>query len=215
MAEKADKKADAPAEGEAKDAGGHKDGGGGGGLFAKTPVLLGIVMVVEAMVLFAGFKFLGGGPKSTHADIELSHDEGGHDAHGEGGGHDEHGEGKSGGGGGGSTDKNRLVELNVVDFKAPNTMNGRRYLYDVSVYVSVKGDFETKVKDRIKDRDALIKDRLRTIIGQMDPEKLGGGSEPGLETLRRQVKSQLEIIIGDGMIDEVLVPRCIPFRADF
>ena len=49
----------------------------------------------------------------------------------------------------------------------------------------------------------------------MDPEKLGGGSEPGLETLRRQVKSQLEIIIGDGMIDEVLVPRCIPFRADF
>ena len=58
-------------------------------------------------------------------------------------------------------------------------------------------------------------DRMRTIIGQMDPEKLGGGSEPGLETLRRQVKSQLEIIIGDGMIDEVLVPRCIPFRADF
>ena len=71
------------------------------------------------------------------------------------------------------------------------------------------------MKDRIKDRDALIKDRMRTIIGQMDPEKLGGGSEPGLETLRRQVKSQLEIIIGDGMIDEVLVPRCIPFRADF
>jgi flagellar basal body-associated protein FliL len=112
-------------------------------------------------------------------------------------------------------DKDHAVELNVVDFKAPNTQNGRRYLYDVSVYVSVKGEFEAKVKDRIKDRDALIRDRLRTIIGQMDPEKLGGGSEPGLETLRRQVKSQLEIIIGDGMIDEVLVPRCIPFRADF
>jgi flagellar basal body-associated protein FliL len=211
MSEKADKKPDAAAPpGDGKDAGGHKEAAGG--LFAKTPVLLGIVMVVEAMVLFAGFKFLGGGPKSTHADIELSHEEGGHDGHGDGG-HDEHGDGKSGGGG--SNDKNRLVELNVVDFKAPNTMNGRRYLYDVSVYVSVKGDFETKVKDRIKDRDALIKDRLRTIIGQMDPEKLGGGSEPGLETLRRQVKSQLEIIIGDGMIDEVLVPRCIPFRADF
>src|SRR3954469_18228713 len=113
MAEKADKKPEAPAPaGDAKDGGGHKESPGG--MFAKTPVLLGIVMVVEALVLFAGFKFLGGGPKPASA-IELSHDEGGHGEHGEGG-HDEHGEGKSGG----SSEKNRLVELNVVDFKAPN-----------------------------------------------------------------------------------------------
>ncbi len=182
---------------------------GAGGLMAKTPVLLGLVMVIEAAVLFAGFKFLGGGPKPASA-VELAEKEGGGDepkldAHG----NPIPGSEKK------KVDKDHAVELNVVDFKAPNTQNGRRYLYDVSVYVSVKAEFETKVKDRIKDRDALIKDRMRTIIGQMDPEKLGGGSEPGLETLRRQVKSQLEIIIGDGMIDEVLVPRCIPFRADF
>jgi flagellar basal body-associated protein FliL len=182
---------------------------GAGGLMSKTPVLLGLVMIIEAAVLFAGFKFLGGGPKAANA-VELAHEDGGGDepkldAHG----NPIPDSGKK------KTDKDHAVELNVVDFKAPNTQNGRRYLYDVSVYVSVKGEFEAKVKDRIKDRDALIRDRLRTIIGQMDPEKLGGGSEPGLETLRRQVKSQLEIIIGDGMIDEVLVPRCIPFRADF
>jgi hypothetical protein len=29
------------------------------------------------------------------------------------------------------------------------------------------------------------------------------------------VKYQLDEIIGDGMIDEVLVPRCIPFRTDY
>ncbi|MGH7214988.1 MAG: hypothetical protein ACREIT_09525, partial [Tepidisphaeraceae bacterium] len=67
----------------------------------------------------------------------------------------------------------------------------------------------------IKERDALIRDRIRTIIAQADPEKLGGGSEPGLETLRRQVKYQLDEIVGEGMVDEVLVPRCIPFRADY
>ena len=60
----------------------------------------------------------------------------------------------------------------------------------------------------------MIKDRVRTIIAQSDPEKLGGGSEPGLETLRRQVKYQLDEIIGDGMVDDVVVPKCIPFRAD-
>ena len=71
------------------------------------------------------------------------------------------------------------------------------------------------MEDTIKEREALIKDRIRTIIAQSDPEKLGGGSEPGLETLRRQVKYQLDEIVGEGMIDEVLVPRCIPFRTDF
>ncbi|MDB5320983.1 MAG: hypothetical protein JWN40_2614 [Phycisphaerales bacterium] len=183
---------------------------GAGGLMSKTPVLLGLVMVLEAVVLFAGFKFLGGGPKPATA-VELSHEEGGSEEPKT----DAHGNPIPDSGKKKPSDKDRAVELTVVDFKAPNTQNGRRYIYDVSIFVSVKGEFETKVKDRIKDRDALIKDRMRTIIGQMDPEKLGGGSEPGLETLRRQVKSQLEIIIGDGMIDEVLVPRCIPFRADF
>jgi len=61
----------------------------------------------------------------------------------------------------------------------------------------------------------LIQDRIRTIIAQSDPEKLSGGLEPGLETLRRQVKYQLDEIIGPEMIDEVLVPRCIPFRTDY
>ena len=210
MSDKAEKKpeAAAPAAGEKKDA------KKAGGLLAQTPVLLGIVMVLEAVVLFAGFKFLGGGPKPANA-VDLAQDDSGH---GEGGHDDGHGGGGHGEGGGTTkkaNDKDRLVELNVVDIKAPNTQNGRRFIYDMSVYASVKGEFEAKVKERIKDRDALIKDRMRTIIGQIDPEKLGGGSEPGLETLRRQIKTQLEIIIGDGMIDEVLVPRCIPFRADF
>jgi flagellar basal body-associated protein FliL len=200
MAEKADKKPDAAPPKESAEK--KPEAGGPAAMLSKTPVLLGVVMLLEAVVLFAGFKFLGGGPKPASA-VELVHE-------GEGG---EHGEGAGKGAKG--ADKDKFVELNVVDFKAPNSQNGRRYLYDVSVYVSVKGDAEAKVKDMIKDREALIKDRIRTIIGQMDPEKLGGGSEPGLETLRRQVKTQLENIIGDGMIDEVLVPRCIPFRADF
>jgi flagellar basal body-associated protein FliL len=202
MAEKAEKKPEAPPAKESPEK--KSDAAAGPAtMLSKTPVLLGAVMLLEAVVLFAGFKFLGGGPKPASA-VELAHDEG--SEHGEG-----HGDGKSSK----KSDKDKFVELNVVDFKAPNSQNGRRYLYDVSVYVSVKGEAEAKVKDMIRDREALIKDRIRTIIGQMDPEKLGGGSEPGLETLRRQVKAQLENIIGDGMIDEVLVPRCIPFRADF
>src|SRR4051812_21374798 len=112
MAEKADKKADAAAAAAAAPAaaaaggaaaggggahGGAKKGGAGGiaGLLAKTPVMLGGVMILEAVVLFAGFKFLGAGPKPAGADVlttedgggEVKKDEHGNPIPGSGGGH--------------------------------------------------------------------------------------------------------------------------------
>jgi flagellar basal body-associated protein FliL len=199
--EKPDKKADASS-------GADRGGAAKGGVMAKTPVLLGAVMVLEAAVLLAGFKLLSGGPQHA-AGAELSTSEEG-DAQGDG-----HG-GKGEGHGGKAGDrKARSVELNVLDFKAPNKVNGRTFLYDVSIFVVCKIEYEKQVKDTLKEREALIKDRVRTIIAQSDPEKLVGGSEPGLETLRRQVKYQLDTIVGEGMIEEVLVPKCIPFRTDY
>jgi flagellar basal body-associated protein FliL len=195
MAEKPEKKSDA-APAAAPDKAAPK-----GGLMSRTPVLLGGMMLLEAAVLVAGFKVLGGGVPRSAAGAELATTEG-----------DDHGEGKGGGKAGASK---KSVELLVLDFKAPNKASGRTFLYDVAIYVVTKGEREKQVKDTIKEREALIKDRIRTIIAQSDPEKLTGGSEPGLETLRRQVKYQLDIILGEGVIEEVLVPKCIPFRADF
>jgi flagellar basal body-associated protein FliL len=200
MAEKPEKKPETPAPGAAEKSPAKP------GLLGKTPVLLGAVMVLEAAVLFAGFKMLGGNPSSA-AGAELTTSEG-DDTHADPHG-DVHGKpGKAG-------DKKKSVELLVVDFKAPNKTSGRTFLYDVAIYVVTKSEHEAKVKDTLKEREALIKDRVRTIIAQSDPEKLTGGSEPGLETLRRQVKYQLDLILGEGVIEEVLVPKCIPFRTDF
>lgn len=209
MAEKADKKPDpAPAVGAPAAAGAApRKAPGKLGLLKKTPVLLGAVMVLEAVVLFAGFKMLGGGAPANAAGAELATTEGEEGAHdGHGGPADAPGK---------SSDKKKSVELLVLDFKAPNKASGRTFLYDVAIYVVTKNEHETKVKDTLKVREALIKDRIRTIIAQSDPEKLTGGSEPGLETLRRQVKYQLDMILGEGVIEEVLVPKCIPFRTDF
>jgi flagellar basal body-associated protein FliL len=217
MAEKEAKKADAPAAGAAAAAApaakapaeGDKKGKGGGGiggLLSKTPVMLGGVMLLEAVVLFAGFKFLMGGPKQAAA-VEVTTTEG---AVGEGG----HGEAGHGGAAK-KVDRKAQVEIPIVEFRAPNKQSGRTFIYDVSIYAITKGDNEEKVKEIVKEREALIKDRVRTIIAQSDPEKLEGGSEPNLDTLRRQVKVQLDDVIGEGIIEEVLVPRCIPFRTDY
>ena len=230
MSDKPKKEADA--KGDAKGGDAHGDAPKKGGLLSKTPVLLGGAMIIEAIVLFAGMKFLGGSPKpasavmvepekpaegaDAHADPHAAADAHGAEAKPaeEGHGGDAHGGGE--GAAPAKFDKKARVELQVLEFRAPNKMGGRTFLYDVSIYVSLKAEHEAKVKEVITKSGALIKDRVRTIIAQSDPEKLGAGSEPGLETLRRQVKYQLDEILGDPrIIDEVLVPRCIPIPVNY
>ncbi len=224
MAEKQKKEGGGEGEGEAKK---------GGGLLTKTPVILGAVMFIEAIALFVGFKMLSPAPSPATAELVDPHaEEAAADAHGEeAGGHGEkadahgaeakaddgHGEAKGGHGEAGASKpvKGKITEVPVLEFRAPNKLTGRTFIYDVSIFALTKGEHAERVKTTIKDREATIKDRIRTIIAQSDPDKLGGGSEPGLETLRRQVKYQLDEIVGDGMIDEVVIPRCIPFRADY
>src|SRR5882724_1362998 len=88
MAEKAEKKPDAaPSAKESekreaagkpeaeKKAAGSDGGGGASGLLGKTPILLGGVMIIEAAVLFAGFKFLGGGHPAAAVGAELTSEE--------------------------------------------------------------------------------------------------------------------------------------------
>src|ERR1700733_1895398 len=149
MAEEAKKKADAPAPAHGEK-GGDKKEAGKGGLLSKTPVLLGGAMVIEAIVLFAGFKFLGSGAPKQAAGAELVAGESG----GEGG---EHGEG----GAAPTTaaiDKNKSVEVQIVDFRAPNKQSGRMFLYDVTIFAETKAEYESKVKEIITEREALIKD---------------------------------------------------------
>ena len=144
--------------------------------------------------MFAGFKVLGGKPHGATAEVVKE------------------GEGKEGEGG--AEKKGETVEIPVGEYKALNRTSGHSFLYDLSIFVVTKTKNETAVTEKLKAGKALIEDRIRTIIAESDPEKLGGG-EPGLETLRRQVKFQLDHVVGEGIVDEVLVPRCIPYRADF
>ncbi|HTW93181.1 MAG TPA: hypothetical protein VMD30_00205 [Tepidisphaeraceae bacterium] len=214
MAEKSAKSAESPS-GEKKPAtekpaaekaaggGAHGGGGGGGGgavgMLTKMPVLLGGAMLAEAIVLIVGFKIIAGGPKNANgADLT-----------------DYSKSSSTAGSADSKVDPNQLVEIDVVDFKAINKQSGRTFLYDVSIYITAEPENEAHLKDMISSHSALIEDRVRTIIAESDPDKLGGGLEPGLETLRRQIKYQLDEILGDGMVDEVLIPRCIPYRTDF
>src|SRR5690606_27975849 len=107
-----------PEEAKKSDAAAEKKDAGGKGLLSRTPVLLGGVMLLEAVVLFAGFKFIGGGaaPASAVELAEVAAAGGPGDANAAG------------------MDAAQLVEVSVVDFKAPNKVSGRTLLIDVSIF---------------------------------------------------------------------------------
>src|ERR1043166_2951279 len=123
MPDEAKKKPDAaaaPAATDKKDAAKGEKAKASSGIFTKTPVLLGGVMVLEAVVLLGGFKLMNRGP-NVAAGATIS-------AHGEGHG----GEGDK------AADEKKAAEIPVVEFRAPNKQSGRTFLYDVSIFVVVK-----------------------------------------------------------------------------
>jgi flagellar basal body-associated protein FliL len=103
------------------------------------------------------------------------------------------------------------AEVKLVTEKFPNTQSGKLWLYDMQVVAKVSEKNKEKVTALLAEREAEVKDRIRTIIVSSDPKSL---AEPGLETLRRQIAYQLEQDIGKELIKEVLIPKCTPIRAE-
>ena len=174
--------------------------GGIKGMLTKLPVLVGGAMAVEAAVLIGVFLIFSGGPAEADAHGDDGHGEVEYDDHGNPLPAADHGE---------------MAEVEVGKFRAPNRLNGRTYVFDVEIGVRVKGDVAEKVAAKLEASQSLVKDRMNYIIASIDPQKLNGAAEPGLETLRRQVKYRLDLIVGEGLIEEVLVPRCMPYRTDY
>lgn len=239
MAEKQEKKAEAAAEGEA-DA---KKKGGlltkmpvllGGTIVIEAVLIIGVVKVLgigakpaQAVEVTEGEKTTTekveggeGGEKKEGKAEEGKAEEGKEKKEAEKGGEGEKKaeggkEEKSGEKGEAkAVSKSPFAEIELASFRAPNAQSGRRIVYDISIYARVKRADEGKLKGLVRDRKATVEDRIRTIVASLEPEKLGGGSEPGLETFRRQVKYSLEEISGEKFIEEVLVPRCLPYRGE-
>jgi len=106
------------------------------------------------------------------------------------------------------------VEIKLLDAHLPNRLHGggALYIYDLQVVTTTEDENKKTLKDLFDEREASIRDRIRTIVASADPKTLG---EPGLETLRRQIAYQLEEAVGKGLIKEVLIPRCTPMRGDY
>jgi flagellar basal body-associated protein FliL len=104
------------------------------------------------------------------------------------------------------------AEVKIIEAKLPNSREGHLYLYDLQIVAKVGEKNKEKVTELFSERDAQIRDHIRTVIAGFDPKSL---TEPGLETLRRQVSYQLEQDVGKDLVKEVLIPKCTPIRMDY
>ncbi len=152
-----------------------------------TVTVVGGLMLLEGAGIFLAVKYLGGDPAIVHG-----------------------GEGLGSGGEGGDADE--PSELHVTDLVSFNNRDGRVYVYQITVYVEVEGRSSAKIKDLLESRKNAINDRLSKTIRASDPKYL---EEPGLETLRRQFKSELALILGsDELVKTILFPEFNVSRAD-
>jgi flagellar basal body-associated protein FliL len=162
---------------------------------SRLPFTLALVIgvaVVEGAGFFVATKFFGGGPTVAYGEGERE----GHLLQG-----DEPGS------------KPQAAEVPVLEsFRAPNDRRGRLYIYDFDVVIKVPASRTEEAKQFLTDRKGEVSDRIARIVRAADPAVL---HEPELTTLRMQIQHAIGEIAGDpDMVVEVLIPRCVPIRAD-
>jgi len=157
----------------------------------KTLILIVIVSVVEGAGFFAATKLMGGGPQVAHGD-----------EHG-----DDHLKGEA------PVQEKGTVELELLSkLRVPNDRKGRLYIYDFDLYVKVDLSKKEAVEKLISERKSELSDRIARIVRGSEAAVL---EEPDLKTLRMQFRHSLsELLRDEDVVDEVLIPRCVPIRSD-
>jgi hypothetical protein len=105
------------------------------------------------------------------------------------------------------TDDGMDVEVPLCDLSAFNKKTGVLLLFQIQVVGVVDPEDKDQVAKLIALRKATIDDRITKVIRGADPKFL---SEPGMETIRRQIKFELDKIIGnEHTLKELLIPKLL------
>lgn len=153
------------------------------------PVIVGAIMLVEAVLVFGAVKMLGGGPSGADA-AQIEGEE--------------------------AASEEAPSEIELVKGSFQNMQTGRVWEWRVEIYIRVRQKNLEEVT-RIQERDAAtIKEGIAMIFRRAHDRHL---REPGLETITRQISAYLTEIFGvdpDGIprFERVIIPECKGFPAD-
>jgi flagellar basal body-associated protein FliL len=104
-------------------------------------------------------------------------------------------------------------ELEVAHVRVQNANGARTILYSVTITARVRRENEAMLQEFLENRKATLNDAISRIIRSTDEKHL---AEPGLETLKRQVRFELSNLIGDDtVIEQILIPEFTPLPTGF
>jgi len=107
--------------------------------------------------------------------------------------------------------KDELVEIDIADCKPSNKMSGKLILFQMRTSALIAGTDQENVAALLESKGERIRDRINFVIRSADPKHL---NEPGLETIKRRIKHELDDLLGDErLIKEVLIPELLQSNA--
>lgn len=154
-----------------------------------TMGIVGGIMLVEGVAIFMFMKFLGADPDPTHG-MELGMEPA-------------------------ATTRpwEDSQEIQVAQVRVPNNSGSRTLLYTVRAVIRVSKKDHDKVKEFMESRKNTIDDAIGRVIRSADERHL---AEPGLETVKRQIRYELGSLLGDeSLIEQVLIPECMPLPTGY
>lgn len=148
-----------------------------------TIIIVAAVMIVEAAAVIGFVKFSGMGANSAEAS----------DIEGEE-----------------VAEMEKTVEIPLADGRFQNLASGQAWSWNIEAVLQVKKKNEEKVTAELERRRSEITEGVALIIRRSAHAHL---TEPGLETLHRQISAYVESVFGfdpdgEALVQRVLLPKC-------
>jgi flagellar basal body-associated protein FliL len=148
--------------------------------------IFGGVMVVEGIAIFLGMRFLGSHPDPTVGVEGLQV---------------------------ATQPAVEAQEFDVANLRVLNRNGPRAVLYSVRVVITASSAKKEKVEEFLKNRKSTIEDAMSQVLRSAEEKYL---AEPGLETLRRQLRHELNQLMKDEeTIEQVLIPEFTPLPTGY
>jgi len=111
----------------------------------------------------------------------------------------------------GSRESSVKISANTNEIPLCNNMSvenwasdRQRFFITTSIFAKAEQEKKEQLESMVYDHNSQIKDRIRSILASMAPQNI---HDPHLQTVKNEVKSNLDQIVGAGLVDSILIPE--------
>ncbi len=106
-----------------------------------------------------------------------------------------------------------MAEVSIAkDFTVDNYVAGRsRIIVTLEVTAKVQKANLDNLQARVTEHETEIRDTIRSLISSSQPDQL---QDPKLQVIKRDILVGIEKIVGEGLIEKILVPNWQSFRQE-